>query len=307
MNYLTHHWTFDPFLIVVALTVALHELGLSRLAARSRPESVRTRRRRSWFFYGGLALIVITVVSPLDYWASDYFFVHMIEHIFLMFFAPMLIVAGAPWVPMMFVLPVGARRRLGRTVAFSPGFAWLRALSRFARHPITALLAYNVVMLTWHIPRLFTLSEENQNVHVWLMHGSFIVSGLLFWLQIIPSHPMKPSRSPVFQMGMILSTNAVMTFLAMSMSVLTSTNWYPTYSHIPGVTLNPFADQQIGAAILWVCGDFWALPALMVVIRRAVNLDGSLSASIDRVLGRGRSMSAEEFLARRDAAPDLPR
>jgi cytochrome c oxidase assembly factor CtaG len=307
MNYVTQHWTYDPFLIVVALTIALHELGLSRLAARSRPESVRTRRRRSWFFYGGLALIVVTVVSPLDYWASDYFFVHMIEHIFLMFFAPMLIVAGAPWVPMMFVLPVGARRRLGRTVAFSPGFAWLRALSRFVRHPLTALLGFNAVMLFWHIPRFFTLAEENQNIHVWLMHGSFIVSGLLFWLQIIPSHPMKPTRSPVFQMGMILSTNAVMTFLAMSMSVLTSTSWYPTYSHIPGVTLNPFSDQQLGAAILWVCGDFWALPALMVVIRRAVNLDGSLSASVDRVLGRGRSMSAEEFLARRDAAPDLPR
>ncbi len=305
MNYLVHHWSFDPFIIVVVVLIALHEVGLSRLSARSRPEKVRERRRRSWYYYGGLLLMVVTVVSPLDYWASDYFFVHMIEHIFLMFFVPILIVAGAPWVPMMFVLPVGLRRRIGRTVALSPGFSWLRALSRFVRHPVTALLAYNVVMLFWHIPRMFTLAEENLLVHVWLMHGSFVLSGLLFWLQLIPSHPMKPSRPPVFQMGMILSTNAIMTLLAMSMSILTSSSWYPTYSHIPGVTLDPFADQQLGAAILWVCGDFWALPTLMVVIRRAVNLDGSLSKSVDRVLGRGRSMSAEEFLARRDASSEL--
>src|SRR6266536_1041615 len=77
MSYLLGHWSYDPFLIIAILVVAWHEIGLRRLASRSRPERTRQRRLRSLLFYSGLAVLLLTVESPVDYWASSYFFVHM--------------------------------------------------------------------------------------------------------------------------------------------------------------------------------------------------------------------------------------
>jgi putative membrane protein len=286
MSYLTGHWSFDPFLVAVAVVVIAHEVGLARLRARSDPRRTRLRRGRSLMFYAGLACLLVAVESPIDYWSDDYFFVHMIEHILISFYAPILIVAGAPWVPLLFALPVGARRRVGRKLLLGAWARPLRALGRVAMNPWTALVAFNASMVLWHFPVLFDLAENNQSVHVWLMHGSFLVTGVLFWLQIIPSHPMKPRASFVWQGGAIIATNVVMFVLAMSLSIFTSSSWYPVYSHIPGVSLPPFADQQIGAAILWVCGDFWAIPALIVVFRRAMVAEGGFSNAFERVVHR---------------------
>ena len=295
MNYVLHHWSFDPIVVAIALTVGAHEVGLRRLARRSSSRNTRRRRRNSLLFYTGLVLLVLAIVSPIDYWASEYFFIHMIAHIILSFFAPMLIVAGAPWVPLMFALPVRARRSVGRFFYLGAKAAPARALGRIIRNPWVAIGSFNAAMLLWHIPYLLDLSERNVAVHIWLMHTSFIVTGLLFWLQIIPSHPIKRTLGPVVQVGAIIATNVIMTVLAMSMSVLTSVSWYSVYDHVPGVTLSSFADQQMGAAILWVCGDFWALPAVIIIIRNAIENEGTFTRAFDKLMGRAAAPSIESF------------
>jgi cytochrome c oxidase assembly factor CtaG len=294
VSYVLDHWSYDPFLVVVAAIVVLHELGLRNLRRRSRPASVRARRRRSFLFYAGLGLLLLAVVSPIDYWADDYFFVHMIEHILIMFFAPILIVAGAPWLPLLHGPPVGVRRKVGRALLLSRWASSLRALGRFLSNGVVAVVLFNLAMVVWHVPALFDLAESNQTVHIWLMHSSFFMTGVLFWLQLIPSHPIRPKLSSLRGIWAVLATNVVMVLLAMSLSILSSSSWYSAYDHVAGVSLSPFADQQIGAAILWVCGDFWAYPMLVILIGRAVREEGSANALLDRVLGRRMALSLKE-------------
>lgn len=286
MNYLADNWSFDPFAIIALILVCWHEIGLASLARRSRPERTRQRRLRSLWFYGGLVVLLIAVESPIDYWSDRYFFMHMIQHLLLMLAAPVLIVVGAPWQPLLDGLP----GRLGRTATkqvMTGGWARpVRAVGEFLLRPWVAVIGFNLAMVVWHLPGPFDLSVRNQAVHIWLLHGSFFVLGVLFWLQFIPSPPFRIRLSRPAQATALVLTNVQMWILAMSMSFLTATSWYPVYDHIPGVTLPPFADQQIGAAILWVCGDFWAVPAMIYVIRRMLAEEGDVGKAMDRILGR---------------------
>jgi putative membrane protein len=286
MNYLLNNWSFDPFLVVAVLVASWHEAGLWRLAQRSRPQRTRQRRLRSAFFYAGLAVLLLAVESPIDYWAADYFFVHMIQHLLLMFAAPTLIVAGAPWQPLLAGLPARLGRAATRGVLAGGWSRPLRAAAGFLLRPWVSVAVFNAVMIAWHVPVLFDLGENNQAVHIWLMHGSFLAAGLLFWLQYIPSPPFRRRMPLTSRAAALFGTNVVMIMLAMALSIFSRTSVYPVYGHLPGVTLPPFADQQIGASILWVCGDFWALPTMIVIIRKIASSEGGLSATLDRGLRR---------------------
>jgi putative membrane protein len=278
MSYLDH-WSFDPFLIFAVILVAWHEIGLARLA-RSDPEHASRRRLRSVAFYAGLAVVLLAVDSPVEYFADRYFFMHMLQHLLLMFAAPSLLVAGAPWQPLADAVPT---RTAAAVVKWSRP---LRAAVDFLLRPWVTVVAFNAVMLFWHIPAALDLAENNPAVKIWLLHSSYLIVGILFWLLFIPSPPLRMRMPPEGQAIALVATNVIMWLLAMSMSFLTQTSWYSVYNHVPGVTLPPFADQQIGAGILWVCGDFWAIPALIVAIRRIINADGSLGSAIDKMLGK---------------------
>jgi putative membrane protein len=271
--------------IVLALW---HEIGLRRLLRRTRRDRVRRRRWRSVWFYGGLAVLFIAVGSPIEHWGYDYFYVHMIQHLLLMFAAPSLIVAGAPWQPLLLALPLRVRRPALRAILHDGWSRPLRGGGRLLVHPVAVVAAFNIVMVGWQIPGPFDLSETNATVHVWLMNGSMFVVGILFWLQVITSPPLRIRANPATQAIALLATNVIMWGLAMSMSIFTHYSWYSVYSHIPGVALPAFADQQLGAGILWVCGDFWAVPALIFVLRRLIaREEGGVDSVIERILGQG--------------------
>jgi putative membrane protein len=245
------------------------------------------------------------VESPIDYWADDYFFAHMIQHLLLMFAAPSLIVAGAPWQPLLAALPRRTGRSVTRGVLAGGWSRPLRGLGGLLLRPWVSVALFNAAMLVWHLPGPFDLAEENQAVHIWLMHGTMFGTGVLFWLQIIPSPPFRQRMPLLSQAGALLGTNVAMIGIAMTLSIFAQGSVYSVYDHIPGITLPPFADQQIGAGILWVCGDFWAMPAMVVIVRRMVAAEGSMSAAVDTILSRGSVRSGSWGWGRPGALAEL--
>jgi hypothetical protein len=111
--------------------------------------------------------------------------------------------------------------------------------------------------------------------------------------------------APFARVGALLLTNLVMTIIAMSLSFFASGAFYDignsmlhmaNMSAMTRTTLNPFADQQIGAAILWVCGDFWCFPALVMALLLTTKNDSN-SSDMDEILRGRRSMTVDEFRA----------
>jgi cytochrome c oxidase assembly factor CtaG len=298
MRYLLEHWSLDPFLVLVAVVAAWHETGLHRLAKRSRPERTRQRRIRSLWFYAGLAVLLLAVDSPIDYWSDSYFTVHMVQHLLLMFAAPSLVVAGAPGQPLLAALPGRSGKAVTRSVLAGRWARPARAAFTFVTGPVVAVVLFNLAMIVWHIPAAFDLAADNPAVHVWLEHGSFFATGVLFWLQFIPSPPFR-SRMPLLgRAAALLATNVVMIFIAMSLSIFATHSVYAPYQHVPGVTLPAFADQQIGAAVLWVCGDFWALPTMIVTIRKLLSDETGVGTALDRLVRSGSRTMSRSWTAR---------
>ena len=99
--------------IAVIVGIA-YEMGLRWLAHRQTPEHRRQTRRRSLVFYAGLLGLILVSSGPLERWGMQWLSVHMILHILEMFYLPPLLIIGAPWVPLLFALPVDTRRRLLR-------------------------------------------------------------------------------------------------------------------------------------------------------------------------------------------------
>jgi cytochrome c oxidase assembly factor CtaG len=148
-----------------------------------------------------------------------------------------------------------------------------------------AVVLFNAVMVTWHIPVIFDWASWHGWVMDWLMGPSFVIVGLLFWRVILPSHPHSPRGSTRIQIIAIVATAFEMLVLAMAMSIFTKAPWYSMNVMIDGPAA-ALRDQRWAAGILWVCGDFWAVPALVLIVTRLSSASGGVSAAFERMFDR---------------------
>jgi putative membrane protein len=246
-------WSWDPSLVYVVPAAVLYALG-------SRPRAGRPSVLQAAAFYTGLLSIVIAVASPIDAYADELLWVHMLQHIILLTAAPPLILLGRPWPTMWRALPLHSRTVLARGVAKSHLAAPLRALAG----PLAAWILFNGAIVVWHIPSAYDLTERNGAVHA-VEHAMFFFFGLLFWARVIDSGPLRPHLAWPARIAYIVGAMIVGWVLAIVFVVAPE----PIYQHYADLPSRPggisaLTDQQLAGGMMWVGGSIAYTIALLI-------------------------------------------
>lgn len=245
-------WELDPAVVGgLVLTAVAYEMGWRALVASRPGHPPSPGRRRA--FLGGLAVLVVALLSPVATYSHVLLSAHMVQHLLLTLVAAPLLVAGRPLLVLGATLPADRRRRLLR--AGRP-FAFLG-------HPLVAWLLFAGVGWVVHFSPLFDLSLGNSMVHA-AEHVLFLGSAALFWRPVLGvvsrwrlSHPLR-----LLYLAVAMPQN---TFLALAIYA-SSRPLYARYVEAGrSWGPSPLADQRQGGGIMWVGGDLTLLVAVLAV------------------------------------------
>jgi putative membrane protein len=244
-------WDWDPSIVVGCAIAAVAYAILTR----------RHRSTRSLYFFGGIALLLVDLVSPLDRLADEYLFsAHIVQHFVLALLIPPLLILGIPsaWVDTMLRRPA------------------IHALERYVGQPPLSWAFGVGAMLVWHIPGVFNAALANDALHT-CQHLSFLVTGTIYWWPIL---------APVSQARLSVAGSVAYLFAAcLSCSLLGAAltfgplGLYPAYLHPPdslgilpllrnGWGLDSRNDQQLGGLLMWVPGCFVYLGGILFTLAR---------------------------------------
>ncbi len=227
---------FDPFIWLALIVIgAAYFYGTGIIEQRD-PEAVPTRQL--WYFLGGLFVLFIALQSPIDTYADNAFWVHMIQHLLLILAAPPLLLLGTPAA---FVRPLTKKPALFAVarVLVNPGVAWLVSTG---------------VFLGWHIPAFYDAAVLDVKIHA-LEHLCFITTSLLFWWPIFSPLPELPRLSRANQVG-YLALSCQPNVILGAVLVFAPHAFYGVYAGALRLgSISPLVDQQAGGAIMWVPGN----------------------------------------------------
>src|SRR3954451_2524892 len=122
--------------VLAPLQLALPAAGAILYALRARELARRRRPVPGWRqggWHGGLALITVTLVSPLAHMGDELFLAHMAEHLLIADVGALLLVLGLTGPVLAPVLRI-------------PVFGRLRVLT----HPLVALPLWALSLYAWH-------------------------------------------------------------------------------------------------------------------------------------------------------------
>jgi cytochrome c oxidase assembly factor CtaG len=207
------------------------------LAAAGRP--VASWRR--WCWYGGLAVIVVALCSPLGTLSDELFLAHMAEHLLIADVGALLLVLGLTG-PLL--APVLRAPVLGR----------LRVLA----HPVPAFSLWAADLLFWHLAGPHQAAVRHDVVHT-VQHMLFAGFGINMWMALLGPLPKPAWFGNAAKLGYIVAVRLTSTVLA-NVFVWSQAAYYTVYaagerSH----AISPQSDQVVAGSIMMVEGSILTL------------------------------------------------
>lgn len=226
-------WTIAPaVLLAVAVFAVVYVARWRRVRAAGNEKQAGFGRLALWL--GGLGLICVALVSPIDAVSEQLASGHMVQHLLL-----------ADLVPIMLILAFSK-------VLLRPVTRQVHALERRAgvlAHPAVGVIAYVGTMWLWHVPAFYEAALSHAAVHV-LEHLSFAASGALYWWHLISPIRSRLRLGGMGPVGYMVSTKllvgALGVFLAFYPNLL-----YVSYD-IAGERwgMSPVDDQHVAGLIM---------------------------------------------------------
>ncbi len=252
-------WGGEPVpALLIAATAVVYAAGWRRQAAARRAAGRQPIRWRPACFTGGLALLWLTLCSPLAGLGHALFAAHMTQHELLMLVAAPLLVLGEPLGALLLGLPP----RWSRGLAAAARTRGWRGGWRFITAPAAAWLIHALALWGWHDPALFQATLTSDLVHA-AQHTTFLGAALLFWWVLVHGAAARERAG----IGVLyLFTTLLHTTLLGALLTFAAHPWYPAYAATTGTFgLTALEDQQLGGLIMWV-------PAGLVYIGAALAL-----------------------------------
>ncbi|HEV2820446.1 MAG TPA: cytochrome c oxidase assembly protein [Solirubrobacteraceae bacterium] len=258
---------------------ALYWRRARTLAAESR----RVGRGRQAAFYGGLAIISVTIVSPIAHMADELFWAHMAEHLLIADLGALAMAAGLTGAVLQPILRI-------------PALAWLRHLA----HPVVAVTLWSANLLAWHIPVLHEAALASEPLHG-LQHALFIGVGLNMWLAVIGPLPSPAWFGNAAKLVYIIGVRLIATVGA-NVFVWAESDLYTAYA--PGRAewgLSASTDQVVAGSIMMVEGSILTICLFGWLFLRSAREGEERQALLDLADERGVPLS-ERRAARAVAA-----
>lgn len=249
----------DPFSLLVLLAAAVYLGGLLRLSARAQMSPLESKR--VYAGVGGFAALYIALAGPFDAFATEAFWLHMIQHLIISMIGAPLLLLASPMPAYLWSMPETVR--LGAGELFKSDAPLRRSISWLTNPRLTVVLFLGNLYF-WHAPATFSAALERDLVH-YIQHLSFFVTAALFWWPIIGPAPVRSRLSypqRILYLLVVVTPSAVLAaIITMSHSVI-----YEDYIGTPmhwGMTA--LEDQTMGGLILWLPGNALYLAALTAV------------------------------------------